>query len=251
MKSKLSVCIIDDEQDIRDVLKEAINETQELEVVGEAGSYSDGLELISNKIPDAVFLDIKLMEGDAFQILNSLKRREIKMPAIILNTGYTDFEYAQKSLNEFRDCVIKILQKPFWENWNETKHEIIDAIILHHSNARLIDKQKKERIQFRSDNESWFIKLDDIYCFKISEQLKGSGKVEVMGKESKFVINKTLTQVMVDLPSQFFRVSRYAAVNTNYISKIDHSDHVLHLKNNDLTIGVGQNYLKPLIEFLS
>jgi len=66
-----------------------------------------------------LFLDIKIKGGDAFQLLRTLKRKNVDIPPVIVNTGFAEFEYVQKAHNEFGDYVIMILKKPFWEDWAE------------------------------------------------------------------------------------------------------------------------------------
>ncbi len=248
---KLNICVIDDEDDIRKILCEAINETEEMEVSGEADSYETGLALISTLEPDAVFLDIKLIEGDAFQLMDTLKRRGVKIPAIILNTGYSEFEYVQRSINEYRDHVIMVLKKPFWENWNDTKNKIVDAIILFQSKNKRKKKAYTDRVILRSENDTYFVSPNEIYYIEIPHELKSTGKVKVYTSQNAIVVNRTLTNLEEDLPDSFIRVSRYASINLDYLLKFNHSDHVIYLHNSEKAIGVGQNYIKSLMERIS
>jgi len=60
---KLKIIIIDDEKDIRNVLVESINESEDMYVIKEADSVISGYETIVENNADAVFLDVKL-KGD-------------------------------------------------------------------------------------------------------------------------------------------------------------------------------------------
>ncbi len=247
MLCKYKVCVIDDEEDIRSHLVEAINESEEFEVIGEIGDFHGAVEMISTLEPDAIFLDIKILEGNAFQVIKSLKQNGIKLPAIILNTGFTDFEYAEKAINEHKDCVIKLLRKPFWENWNETKHEITLAIGLHQKKYATNQVQYSQKIKIRSKNNIWFVAFEDILYIQIPEVLKGKGKIEVITKNQTLHVNKTLSQIAYELPNEFLRVSRYAVINKNYLTKVDRDDYIAVLSSGH-QVGIGQNYLKKILE---
>ena len=246
MNSKLKICVIDDEPSIRKALIEAINESYELEVVGEAGSVDEGAALILDKNPDAIFLDIKLMEGDAFQLINILKRRLTKVPPIILNTGYNEFEYFEKTINDHKDYVIRILQKPFWQDWSEKQDDIIDAIIAYQGSNNERPPLQSVRIKIKSDYQTWFIDPIDLIYIEVPESKKGAGKIELHTKSQTFSLSRSLSSMMKELPLFFIRINRYNIVNTNYISHYDHSDHSLFLDGIEKSFPVGNAFYPNL-----
>ncbi len=246
MSLNLRVCVIDDEEHIRKVLIDAVNETDEMKVVGEAAHFREAVNMIRDTEPDAVFLDIKLMQGNAFQVIDSLIRQKIMVPAIILNTGYTEFEYAKKSLNDYGDYVIKILEKPFWKEWDILKDEIIDAILVYQERRH----NTKTRIQLRTTQETLFFDSQDIVYFRIPAEGKGKGKLEMWTVEQKVNLNKSISSMLLELPRQFKRINRYTVVNTDYVLRYDHSDHVVYIKyqQEEIGLGVGQNYASSLLQ---
>ena len=246
MPSNYKICVIDDEEDIRHHLVEAINEFPDFEVIGEAADYHGAVEMISKLEPDAIFLDIKILEGNAFQVIKSLKSRKVKLPAIILNTGFTDVKNIETAINDHKDCVVKLLKKPFWENWNETKYQIRDAIMYYHKTLKSNSIKYDQKLKVRTKNETWFISFEDILYIWIPEQHKGMGKVEVIAEKKSVIANKTLSQIAIELPVDFVRVSRYAIINKNYLSKIDRDDCIAILDGGH-QVGIGQNYLKTLL----
>ena len=104
---------MDDEEDIRKTLIAKLTGGNSWDVQGEAETVPEAIELIKNVNPNAIFLDIKLREGDAFTVLSNLRGFLKKQPYIILNTGYAEFEIAQKVVNEFSDYEIMLIKKPF------------------------------------------------------------------------------------------------------------------------------------------
>ena len=90
------VMIIDDEKSIRNLLKITINwEKLGLEIVGEASSGIEAINIIDEIIPDIVFVDIRMpfMDGIEFSRLAMKQYPDLK---IIILTAFDDFEYARK-----------------------------------------------------------------------------------------------------------------------------------------------------------
>lgn len=244
----IKLCVIDDEKPIRQALIKALNRSPELEVVGEAESVSQGVKIILQTKPDAIFLDIKLREGDAFQLINILNREMSNIPPIIINTGYRDFTLAQKLFNEFKSFVIAILEKPFWENWAEKEAEIIDLIYAfknrNHSTIPAL-----QRIVIKSDYKSYILEHEEIMFFEVGSD-SGIGKLIMMTIDKEIPINKSLSEIQKTLPPSFMRVSRYLIINLNHLDYYDHSDHVLYLKGLKRNFGVGNSYEPNLLSVL-
>ena len=247
---KLNVCVIDDEPMIRESLVETLNESTCMRVVGEADSVRSGIELILDKNPDAVFLDIKLREGDAFQLLNALLGKNIKLPPIILNTGYSDFEFAQRALNEYGDVVVNILQKPFWEHWNAKEDQILHAIQRYREKDVASTSFSASKIKIKSDYKTYLIHYDEIKFIEVPEELKGRGKLEIVTEQDSYVITHSLKEIVSSLPRDFVQISRFCIVNGDRISHFDHSDHVIFLKGMKRNFSVGRTYIDRLNEWM-
>ena len=92
------VMIIDDEAAVRKLLKITIDWTQlGMEVVGEASSGIEAINIIDDIRPDICFVDIRMpfMDGIEFSKL-AIKR--YPMTKIMILTAYDEFEYA-------RNCI--------------------------------------------------------------------------------------------------------------------------------------------------
>ena len=90
--------IVDDEKSIRNLLKNLLKrENLDLEVVGEAASGIEAINIIDAILPDIIFVDIKMpfMDGVEFSKLIIERYPDLK---IIILTAYSDFTYA-------RECI--------------------------------------------------------------------------------------------------------------------------------------------------
>lgn len=108
---KYSTVVVEDDPSIRESLCNKLQSSSRWNVLGDAESITEALELITKQKPDSVFLDIKLREGDAFRLLEMLDMLKVDIPPIILNTGFAEFEYAQRALNDFSQEIIMLIKK--------------------------------------------------------------------------------------------------------------------------------------------
>ncbi len=66
--------IIDDEKNVRLRIKDMILENfPQITIVGEADGVSSGVEAISNLKPELVLLDIRMDDGNAFDLLEKVR----------------------------------------------------------------------------------------------------------------------------------------------------------------------------------
>lgn len=241
--SPLTVLIIDDEQSIREVLYERLSESNLWDVVGQAASVSEAIKLITKLKPQVLFLDIKIREGDAFHIIETLLEMDYPVPSIVMNTGFADFNNAQRALNEFSDYIVTLLKKPFWLNWNTREIEI------YHKIMEKIDDDNEPRIMenkliIRSHEKTFFVTIDEIIFCEVESP--GSAKTKIVLEDEVIIYNRTLARMTDVLPNYFIQISRHAIVNLNKIRSFDHHNHQLQLEHIDRLFDVGNAYRKNL-----
>ncbi len=105
------ILIIDDNPDIRNILKDLISDAgYEARV---AANYNQALNEIDKKLPDVAIIDVKLDKGDndGIQLLSHIKSKNKDVPVIIIS-GHANIEMAIKSL---KSGAFEFLEKPFDE----------------------------------------------------------------------------------------------------------------------------------------
>ena len=103
---RIKAVIVDDEKDIRFLLRKMLEENfhEEIDIVGEADSVSQAFELIGNVNPELVFLDIKIKNKTGFELLESIENKNFE---VIFMTAFD--QYAIKA---FQFSAIGYLMKP-------------------------------------------------------------------------------------------------------------------------------------------
>lgn len=96
--------LIDDEPLARSLLRNFLDEIQEVEIVGEYENGFEGLKGITDLKPDLIFLDVQMPKLNGFEMLELL----VDIPHVIFVTAYD--QYAVKA---FESNAVDYLLKPY------------------------------------------------------------------------------------------------------------------------------------------
>jgi two-component system LytT family response regulator len=97
--------LVDDEPPARRKLHRLLRSESDFEVIGEAGSAAEAVDLLNRTHPDLVFLDIGLPDATGFDVVESLEDRSALK--IVFITAYDDF-----ALKAFDVHALDYLLKP-------------------------------------------------------------------------------------------------------------------------------------------
>jgi two-component system LytT family response regulator len=113
--------IIDDDDHSRQLISHLLEASfPEISIKGQAGTVADAVELLSEMIPDIIFLDVELPDGSGFDLLRQYPSLNAQ---VILITGFDHYaikaikasviDYVLKPVNdkEFGEAVHKALSK--------------------------------------------------------------------------------------------------------------------------------------------
>lgn len=104
------VVIVEDEELVRRGIVTAVNwASADCEVVGEAASGAEGIDVIRSSHPDIVVTDIRMPGMDGLEMIRRLREEGCEAKFILL-TAYSDFSYAQKAV---KLGAVDYLLKPF------------------------------------------------------------------------------------------------------------------------------------------
>ena len=109
-KSKCDIVVIDDEEDVRESLKQLFS-LEGFKVYAMADA-KEALEFISAKFQGVIISDIRMPEMDGLTFLKEVKKLNKLLPVILI-TGHGDIKLAVKSL---KLGATDFLEKPFNPN---------------------------------------------------------------------------------------------------------------------------------------
>lgn len=235
----LRTIIVDDERLNISLLEASLQKYYpELEIIGTAESVHDAYELIVNKKPDIIFLDIQLHDQTAFDLLEMLDDDDLN---IILITAY---EYY--GIKAIKYGVVDYLLKPI------QIVELTNAIkkIKNKIQIKAIAKQptiEKEFLHVHSREHIEMLKLADIIYLAAN----GSYTDVYLINNVKVVASRPLKYIEEQVQTtNFLRVHNSYIVNIYYIEKIIKTKYGRVIMKNGSEIPISATKRKVVAESL-
>lgn len=110
-RKKIKVLIVDDNKDFCDILKEYLEKQDDIEIIGVANDGKQAVELIPEKSPDLVILDIIMPHLDGLGVLEKVNKMSLdKFPKFIILSAVGQDKITQRAINLGADYYVI---KPF------------------------------------------------------------------------------------------------------------------------------------------
>jgi len=218
LDNNFSALIIEDELNARVLLKSMLNTiTSEIKIIGEAEGVSDSVSKIHDLKPDVLFLDIELVDGTAFDLLNQIPNFNGQ---IIFITAYGDY-----AIDAFKFCAVDYLLKPC--RVEDLKGAITklkpnlenkDALFaqLKYLLSNFNVKKEKRKIAITTKESIRFIEVIEI----VSCEADGNYTWIHLTNGEKLLSTKILKEYQNLLhDSGFFRIHHQYLINLNYVKE--------------------------------
>lgn len=229
----LKTVIIDDDYVSRMILKELLEKfLNNIDLVGEAASVQEGVDLIEKTEPELVLLDISLPDGTGFDLLDKVKKVDFK---IIFITAYSEyaikafkysaFDYIVKPLNidELSKAISRIPQIKKIENKGSVKSL--------KENLLSVPDDGPKTIALPEQNGFAIIRVNDIVrC----EGMRNYTKIIFRDAEAKVVSRTLLEFENLLVPLGFVRIHRSHLVNiVNVVRYLKSNGGMVELKTGE------------------
>jgi DNA-binding NarL/FixJ family response regulator len=89
--------IAEDHSIVRWALREALGKDPDIEVVGDAGTAAETLEMVQSTRPDVLLLDLGLPDRSGFDVLNDMRESDTA-PLVVVLTWHTEPSYAARAI---------------------------------------------------------------------------------------------------------------------------------------------------------
>jgi len=231
------VLIVDDEAPARRKVRAHLALTPEIEVVGEAASGPEAVEMIRSLRPDLVFLDVQMPGMTGFEVIEAIGTDE--MPAVVFVTAYDEF-----AVEAFEVQAVDYLLKPFHaDRFRQALARALDRVAHGGPSAeslarmleRLAQKQPAEarRLLVRDGERIVFLPLREIV--RLSAEGNYVRVRTARGQEHQ--VRETLAHLEGRLdPERFARVHRSEIVNVDFVAEVHpvfHGDYTVRLRNGE------------------
>lgn len=215
----LSLIIIDDEPKARSTIRDILDlGEQKLNILGEAGDVSSAYELILQKKPDLILLDINLPDGTGFDLLKKFDRIDFR---IIFITAHE--EYAVRA---FRFSAMDYILKPvaasdLLQAVEKAGETIRNEKTEEKFKAFLANLEKINKIVLRTAESIHIINLENI----VRCESDVNYTTFYLANGEKLLVSKTLKEYDEMLgPSGFFRTHQSHLVNLEHILRYDKAE---------------------------
>ncbi len=104
-RTAMRVFLVDDSLIIRQRLTKFLSNFAQVQIIGESREARDAIERILQLKPDVVILDLQLLSGTGFDVLEKIKKAQ-PAPTVIILTNFPYPEYRKKCLEDGADFFI-------------------------------------------------------------------------------------------------------------------------------------------------
>jgi two-component system LytT family response regulator len=217
----MRVLVVDDEPAARRKMLRFLQEHDDVEVIGEASSGEEAIELITAQSPDLVFLDVQMPGACGFDVVEAIAAAP-NIPAIVFATAHD--EYAVRA---FEVNALDYLLKPFdRERFDQALARARKSVAgpAQASQARLLSlldamrptARYARRLLVPSEGRSVFVNVGEIVRLESDRN-----NVIVFTRHAAFTLRTTLEALEEKLdPEQFVRIHRSHVVNLDAVKEI-------------------------------
>lgn len=241
--------IIDDDPDSVRHLAEMLASYSDITVVGAAATAKRGLEIVCEKHPDLLFLDIDLPDGNGLEMMKQLSKFETP-PYVVMYTGYYP-EYSQLGL-VFRNGECDYLLKPI--NPSELdktiqrfRHSSVNGAPMAslHPLGSSSSESKLIMVLTSSTSEMRVLRTSDIGYFHYNTQRK---LWEVMLNDRTIISLKRSSSAsdILAYSDKFIQTHQSYIVNIDYVLLLSNHGVNLYYPFEEEDIPVGRTYFKTL-----
>jgi DNA-binding LytR/AlgR family response regulator len=217
----LKALIADDEPVARKILREELDQLDNIAVAGEAEDGVAALAAIRDLNPDLVFLDLQMPGLDGFEVIRRLKAGS-HVPAIVIVTAWD-----QHAIQAFEAGAVDYLLKPVSQERLAQAVERAAKVCARPAVAaeQLASLQEiadtarprlTRRIVARSGDEYLLLSTDEVLAFEAHGDL-----VWIVTAKKRYLATQALRQLQEKLRNtNFRRIHRNALVNIDHIRKM-------------------------------
>ncbi|MBI4467050.1 MAG: response regulator [Acidobacteria bacterium] len=222
MPAAISALIVDDEKPAREELAYLLKGIPDVNVIGQARNGLEAVNLIKEKSPDLVFLDVQMPGLDGFGVLKKLVDKKVKLPQIVFATAYDHY-----AVQAFEVHAVDYLLKPFDKARvsksisrarkllesqppvGERLESLLDHIGLRTGRPAKLLLNTNQRLLLVDADDMVYATIEDGLITLVTRELEGTSNY------------RTLEDLQGSLDAnQFWRAHRSYLVNINHIKEV-------------------------------
>ncbi|WP_405368438.1 LytR/AlgR family response regulator transcription factor [Nonlabens sp. Asnod2-A12] len=244
----IKAVIIEDEFNALNTLDKLIKYTQkDIEIIAKIDNVKEAISFLKKQSPDLVFLDIELIGGNAFQILEALDTIDFK---IIFTTAYDEFaikaikfdtiDYLLKPIDsdELTECIDRF-RKGYQKE--QIYKDAVDQV------SEINQKEIEKTLLIKTVDAQYFLQTKDIV------RCQSDGAYTIFHTVDKKIMSARNLKYYENILSEhtFVRVHQSHLVNVKYIKTINSNNTVCLTNDESIPVATRKkSYLKQILAAL-
>lgn len=240
----ISLIIVDDEANARELLESLIKETPGFSVTALCDGVDAAWQSIREHLPDAIFLDVQMPVKDGFVLVEMMQVLD-RVPEIIFITAFEKFsmqaikaaafDYLLKPVRkeELRNTLCR-LRARLKQNRQMSQLKTLLQEVTTHQKIKIYDRQGFHLID---PSQVVYVMAEGSYCkFVISDTREITASMN-MGKASELLVD-----------NHFLKISRSCIINTHYLIRVDRKNLKCELKTNTIySCSISRSHLPTIL----
>lgn len=209
----IKVMVVEDEEQIRGILKKMVERTKGCNVVSACGNFATAISDFMSFHPDVVFMDIDLAGESGLECAKAITEVDPKVK-IVFATAHSEY-----MANAFEIYAFDYLVKPFdLERIGKTLGRIKSMVDEENSeNSDNKSESSLEKLVIRGKEEINLIDTKDIIMIERSD-----GACRIITKDEIFLTTYSLSSIQEKLdPDKFMRCHKSYIIRTDAVKKLE------------------------------
>lgn len=208
----IKVCIIEDEPEIRKLLRMIVEKQEGFTVVSEAGDFATAISDFAKYRPDVAFVDIDLNGESGLECAKVLTELNPKLK-VIFATAHSEY-----MANAFEIYAFDYLVKPFnVERVVKTLSRIKNKLVEESSEMIVQWEKQSDKLMIKGKEQIVFVDKKDIIFIERSDNA-----TSIVTEEETYKTSVSLGAIEEKLnPAEFMRCHKSYIINLSRISKIE------------------------------
>ncbi len=210
----IKVMVVEDEEQIRIILKKMIEKTEDCSVIATCGNFASAISEFMKLRPDVVFMDIDLAGESGLECAKAMTEVDPKVK-IVFATAHSEF-----MANAFEIYAFDYLVKPFdLERISKTLCRIKEMTFAQTSKANDGSQSDSsyEKLIIRGKEEINLINTKDIIMVERTD-----GMCRIVTGDEVFLTTASLSSIQEKLdPKKFMRCHKSYIIRTEAVKKLE------------------------------
>ncbi len=239
----ISIMIVDDEPEARDLLSLLLERVEGVTLAGVAENVDQALDQVVEKQPDLILLDIQMPGKNGFDLVHSLRGMNMDIGYIFI-TAYDEYAIQAIKVSAF-DYLLKPvdpmeLNKAIERFRDEKNQKLLNSRI----DKLLTNLGINKRLKLNTRTGFLVIDPRDIICCTAD----GNYTEIFLANERREIVSSNLGSMERELADEdFFRVSRSALINKRYLTHVNSKAGTCRLQGESvMEVKVARNRLSKL-----